>query len=121
MQSERRLYPRATVNRPARLRVADAEQWTEALLFDVSAGGAAVHVASPLSGRTDVKLRFSLPIPEQEDLQVEVNCLVVRSGTPKPSDPSRPHLYGLHFLDLHEAAFDGVRGWVWSRAHPEVG
>jgi hypothetical protein len=111
----RRVDPRATVGLPAEIRRAKATGWEEVLLQDLSVGGAAVHTRSPLPSQTEVRIRFHLPgAVGGRETQVEIDCLVVRSGPLIPSDRGFVFSVGLHFLTLRGENFGRVRGFVWS-------
>lgn len=118
MGNKRRLNPRAIVRLAAQLRKDRTAEWQEVLLYDLSAGGARIHTGIPLTAGSDVGLRFELPASEGErPVTIEVRALMVRAAAAAPPDPSRPYLYGLHFLDLQDEAFDRVARYVWDRVH----
>lgn len=120
MSRERRLHPRAEVRLPAQLgRGGDA--WEEALLFDLSAAGAAVHTHGPLPLQSEVHLRFRFPAGEEgEEIELTLSTLVVRQGPPEQAAQSFSHVAGLHFLDLHGRAFDRVRARIWELVSTEA-
>jgi hypothetical protein len=118
MGQQRRLHPRAVVRLPAELKSGRTEGWRSVLLHDLSAGGAGIHAGFPLPGRVEVRLRFRLPVAEaSEGNTIEVAALVVRAAATVPPDHSRPHLYGLHFIDLHGEPFDRVAKYIWGLLH----
>jgi len=103
----------------AELLFAGEAEWDQALLHDLSAGGAAVHASRSFSGQSEVRLRYRLPDNAgRGSREIETLCLVVRTGDPRVHDPARPFVAGLHFLDLLGEDFDAVRAFVWSLVHP---
>ena len=125
MGQERRLNPRAIVRRTARLRVGRDAAWQEVLLHDLSASGACIHAGMPLSADAELALRMDLPGAEggsegEEPSVIEVDVVLVRAAPVAPPDPSRPYLYGLHFLGIRPEDFDRVRRYVWGRLHAET-
>jgi c-di-GMP-binding flagellar brake protein YcgR len=94
-------------------------EWDQVLLYDLSAGGAAVHASRSISVQSELRLRYRLPDKTGgEGKVIETLCLVVRTGDPRIHDPSRPFVAGLHFLDLLGEDFDAVRAFVWGLLHP---
>jgi hypothetical protein len=111
---ERRLHPRAVVSLAGEMRRARADRWERVLVHDLSAGGAGILTSSRLPIQGEVDLRFELPARgEAGPLPIRVASLVVRSTAGPSPDPERPHLSGLHFLDLQGEGFDRVRQYVW--------
>lgn len=120
MQDERRLHPRAVVRLSGEMRETSAPEWRSVIVHDLSAGGAGVHAGWPLDIQSEVQLRFRLPGPvEEEGFDVDVLCLVVRTGPSAPPDSKKPFLAGLHFLTLQGEGFDRVRSYVWELLHPD--
>lgn len=105
----------------AEIRFVGESEWAEVLLEDLSAGGAAVRTRQQLPVETELRLRFRLPGQSAgEERQIEISCLVVRSGSTSASargDAFRS-IAGLHFLDLHSENFERVRAFVWTLLQP---
>jgi hypothetical protein len=100
------------VRLPAKILIADGTEWDEAVIHDLSAGGAAIHTRRVIPVQSEVRLRFSLAeSADAADAPIEVGALVVRTGT---TGSDRQVVAGLHFLDLHGADFDRVRVFVWN-------
>jgi hypothetical protein len=71
-KADRRRYPRATVNRPARLRVAGGPA-SPAQLMNISPLGAALFCSAPLAAGTEVELQLKLPtLPANLELHAVV-------------------------------------------------
>jgi c-di-GMP-binding flagellar brake protein YcgR len=119
MGQERRLHPRALVGLPAEFLPAGATEWDKALLNDLSAGGAGIHIRGQLPVQSELRIRFRLAAePGGEERQFEILCLAVRSG--KLAQPTQQHAFflGLHFLDLQGEDFDRLRIHVWNLLNP---
>ena len=111
-----RLNPRVVSHLPAEYRRAGSDQWRPCTLHDVSASGAAVLTEVGVPLKAFLSLRFSIPAQgEGEPAQVLVECLAVRTILRPDLDPGRPHFLGVIFLDLHGAAYEHVRRYVWER------
>ena len=117
MQHERRVHPRATVRLPAKFRLSAADTWTDALLHDLSSGGAGVLAQSTVSMHSEIELRFSIPDDTSED-EIRLHGLVVRTSTPPGDSPGFRCVLGIHFLDLQGSALERVRVHVWNTLHP---
>ena len=102
----------------SRIRLSDAEAWSDALLRDLSSGGAGVVAQSPVPMHSEIQLRFSIPDDGSQD-EVFVRGLVVRTSTPPGDFPGFRCFLGIHFLDLRETAFERVRVHVWNTLHPD--
>jgi hypothetical protein len=59
-------------------------------------------------------------IGSEEETTIEVRALIVRSTKVASPDSTRPHLYGLHFLDLHDESFKLVERYVWDQLHDSL-
>jgi hypothetical protein len=100
------------VRLPAEILIADGTEWDEALIHDLSAGGAAIHTRRFIPVQSEVRLRFRLgESADAVDAPIEVRALVMRTGT---TGSDQQVVTGLHFLDLHGAGFDRVRVFVWN-------
>ena len=120
MGKDKRLHPRAIVRLKARLRESGEEEWREVLLFDLSAGGAAVHTSHEVPIQSEVRLEFELPEEvEGQSASVGVTCLVVRSTSVGRGRRGPAFVAGLHFLDLQARDFDRVRVYIWNLMEPE--
>lgn len=115
-----RVHPRVVARLAAEIRKRGADEWNEALLHDLSAGGAAIHTPGPLPIQDEIDLRFRFPAEDGgEETAIEVACLVVRSEAAAEAAPERLFDSGLHFLNLHGESFDRVRAYVWKVLDPD--
>jgi hypothetical protein len=122
MSQERRLHPRAIVGLRAQIQQRGTKEWDDVLLYDLSAGDGAVHAQRPVPIQSEVRLRFLLPgEPGEDERQVTITCLVVRSGSPDQSGITPTFVAGLHFLDLGGEDFNRIRVFVWSQLQLHVG
>lgn len=119
---DRRVHLRAVVRLRGRLLAAGSPTWIDVLVHDLSSGGAGILTPSLPEIGSEVALEFTLPGAEgEEDHDVAVPCLVVRTGRPAQSDPLRPHLVGVHFLALDAESGERVRAYVWGRLQKPEG
>ena len=94
--------------------------WKKALVYDLSASGAAVCTATPLPLESEVRVRFRLPSDGATyPAMLEILGLVVGAASQVQHDRELPCLVGVHFLALDGADFDRVRAFVWRLLHPD--
>ena len=111
--TKKRLHPRIIALLPAEVRERADGPWNEAVLYDLSLGGAAVLTAFPLDLQREVRLRFALAKGGGDSLPVEIAALVVRAGAPSRAHAGFRNLSGLHFLPLSATTYDRLRTYVW--------
>ncbi|MGD8374743.1 MAG: PilZ domain-containing protein [Acidobacteriota bacterium] len=115
MRGENRLHPRLLVHMPGEFRPRGVELWAPCTIRDLSAGGATLLTTERIPVQTSVRLRFTLEEEPESAGPIEVETLVLRSGTELAAGGNVRHLAALHFLDLQGHRFERVRRYVFER------
>jgi hypothetical protein len=81
----RRREPRAQryeMNTTSRYRIRGEKQWRESIVKNISISGVLIHTTSFLELKTEIEVRFSLPVHLRDESAAEVLCRgsVVRSS-----------------------------------------
>jgi hypothetical protein len=117
MSIENRLHPRAQVHVNAGIRQDNESTWEEALLIDISATGAGLQTAAPLPLRSEIQIRFQLPVEGPDGgREFFLSAIVIRETKSPPGGGKFPTILGTHFLGLKSPVYEWLRRWVWDRA-----
>ena len=121
MTGENRLHPRLQIHMSAEFRPKGTDQWRPGTIFDLSAGGATLLTPTRIPVQSSVELRFTLPEERPEGQPIEVETLVLRSGTESGTGGNVRHRAALHFLDLQGLSLERLRRYVFDRQSETAG
>ena len=91
------------------------DQWHQGTIRDLSAGGATLLAPTRIAVQASIELRFTLPEERPEGQPIEVETLVLRSGTEPGTGGNVRHRAALHFLDLQGLPLERLRRYVFER------
>ncbi|HUT51977.1 MAG TPA: PilZ domain-containing protein [bacterium] len=81
---------------------------------NISIGGMFLKADEPLPIGATLDLRFSLPTPDNRDLDIQVQAQVVRVQSPSPQD-TFPSGMGVKFLSLPREAKKTIKAFIRRR------
>lgn len=105
---QKRLHPRAQVNRPGRIRIGNGPE-SNTQLIDISETGAALFYSKPVPVGTDVELRFYL------NTGVKIACTTY-GKVRHYSAVGESHVLGMEFTHFEPETVDAIRQYIQTRS-----